>query len=233
MIQVIPASKRHFAHHGWLKTYWLFSFSEYQDPKNIHHGVLRVFNDDYVAAGQGFGMHPHQNMEIVTIILSGAVSHQDSMGNKTTIRKGEVQRMTAGTGVYHSEINKEEEELHLYQLWIFPEKAGLEPSYEQKSFDLQSRKNELVPVVSPEAEDGSLHIHQDATIFMAGFEQGKKATYTCDASRKVFIYLTSGKLTVNGQELNSNDQARISDETELVLEAGADTEFVMIDAVKY
>jgi redox-sensitive bicupin YhaK (pirin superfamily) len=233
MINVIPASKRHFANHGWLKTHLLFSFSEYYDPKNIHHGVIRVFNDDRIDAGKGFGMHPHKDMEIVTIILEGEISHKDSMGNDTTMKKGEVQRMSAGTGVYHSEFNNGSEELHLYQIWILPAKQGITPSYEQKIFDPAKAKNTLMAVVSPEKKDDALSINQDASIYLGYFDAGNSIHYSTDPKRKLLIYLTTGALSVNGQDLNTNDQARISDEGSLEIKAAENTTFIMIDAIAH
>lgn len=229
MIKIIPASERHYQDFGWLKTYWLFSFGDYYDPENKNLGALRVFNDDVVAPGQGFGTHPHRDMEIVTIILEGVITHEDSMGNKETIKAGEVQRMTAGTGVMHSEFNKGKEPLKFYQVWITPHEKGLPPSYQQQKFDISSKKNELVPVVTGRGIEGTLHLHQDATIYMAEFDKDFEYTYTGAPVRKVFIYITSGSLVVNDKTLNSRDQARITDTEVLKLKATEDTKFIFID----
>lgn len=229
MFKIIPSSARHYQDFGWLKTYWLFSFGDYYDPENINHGALRVFNDDVVAPGQGFGKHPHRDMEIVTIILEGEIAHEDSIGNKETIKAGEVQRMTAGTGVMHSEYNNAMEPLKFYQIWITPHDKNLPPSYQQKKFDISSKKNELVPVVTGRGIEGTLHLHQDATIYMAEFYKDFEYTYTGAPVRKLFIYITSGSLDVNGKTLKSRDQARISDTEELKLKANEDTKFIFID----
>ncbi len=231
MIKIIPANKRHFGDHGWLKSYWLFSFSDYHDPANIHHGVLRVFNDDIVEAHQGFGKHPHNNMEIVTIMLKGEISHKDSMGNATTIKTGEVQRMSAGTGIYHSEMNDGDEDLHLYQIWVIPAKQGITPSYEQKSFDPAASKNALLPVVSPTKEGNALFINQDATFYLSDLEKGKNISYSTTAARKVFVYVKTGSISINGEVLQTNDQARISDESALEIVGIENAEFILIDCV--
>ena len=233
MIKKLLAKDRHFADHGWLKTFWLFSFSDYYDPSNIHHGVLRVFNDDIVEAGQGFGMHPHKDMEIITIILKGEISHKDSMGNEKNIKRGEIQRISAGTGVYHSEFNDGSEDLHLYQIWILPDKQGIQPSYEQKSFDPAKSKNSLLPVVNPQHIDGAISINQDASIYLSDLEKGNSVTHTTDAARKLFVYVTKGDISINGETFAQNDQARISEEGTLKIDANEDAEFMLIDCVAH
>ncbi len=233
MITIIPASQRHFADHGWLKTYWLFSFGDYYEPKNLHHGVLRVFNDDIVDAKQGFGMHPHRDMEIVTIMLKGEISHKDSMGNATKIKRGEVQRMSAGTGIYHSEMNDGDEPLHLYQIWVIPNRQGITPDYEQKAFDPSAAKNSLLPIVSPDKIENALFINQDASFYLSDLDAGKTIHYQTKAQRKLFIYVSSGALQVNGQTLLKNDQARISDEEELNITATENAEFILIDCTPH
>ena len=229
MIQKIEADKRHFSNIGWLQTYWLFSFSNYYDPANINFGSLRVFNDDIIAPNTGFDTHPHKEMEIVSIISEGQLNHKDSMGNEEVIRTGEVQRMTAGTGIMHSEHNYGKVSTNLYQLWILPNQSDLEPSYEQKIFSSESKKNTLLPVVSNKENNGALFIHSDTTIFLSELDQGKEITYDTDESRNIFIYLNNGKLRINGEEFRTKDQARITNETQVKISADENSSFICID----
>ena len=187
MIQIIPANKRHFSDFGWLKTYWLFSFSNYYDPLNIQFGALRVFNDDVVEPRTGFPTHPHEEMEIVTIALSGEITHKDSMGNKNVIKAGDVQRMSAGTGLTHSEFNLAKEPVHFYQIWIYPDLAGLKPSYDQKSFSPDSWKNRLLPVASGQGLHGAVTFHTYATIYRSDLEARQKIDFKVTESRRIFI----------------------------------------------
>ena len=170
MIDIINAAERHFSDFGWLKTYWLFSFSNYYDPQNIQFGALRVFNDDVVEPGTGFPTHPHEEMEIITIVLEGEMTHQDSMGNKAVIKAGDVQRMSAGTGLTHSEFNLADKPVHFYQIWIFPDKAGLNPTYDQNSYEASDWKNRLLPVASGQDIQGAVTFHTDATIYRCALE---------------------------------------------------------------
>jgi len=218
MITIRPAKDRGHANHGWLDTYHTFSFADYYDPKNVHFRALRVINEDKVAPGYGFGTHPHNDMEIITYVLEGALAHEDSMGNGSAIAPGEVQRMTAGTGVMHSEFNHSKaEEVHLYQIWIFPEKKGIEPSYEQKFFADEEKLNRLRVIASPEAEEGSLKIHQDAKLLATLLEEGKSVTHELKPGRGVWIQVARGSVNVNGRTLNAGDGAAISDEAEVKL----------------
>ena len=179
MLNVIHSESRGAADHGWLKAKHTFSFADYFDPERVQFGALRVINEDRVAPGQGFGTHPHRDMEIVTYVINGAIEHKDSMGNGTVIRAGEIQRMTAGTGVLHSEFNhSDEEELHLLQIWIFPEKQNLEPGYEQKLFASEEKRNQLRLVGSRDGRDGSLTIHQDVELSSTELEPGQAFTLT-------------------------------------------------------
>lgn len=228
MIEIIRAEKRHFEDLGWLKTYWLFSFDTYHDPDNISFSNLRVFNDDVINPHTGFGKHPHREMEIVTIVLSGEVSHEDSMGNKTTIKAGEVQRMSAGTGITHSEYNNADIPLHLYQIWILPHTQGLKPSYEQKSFIDEMTPNTLIPVVSGNNAPGTLSINADAKISLLDMEPGKDIKYSCKG-RKIFIYLTSGSMKLNDVALNANDQVRVAGEESLILHAVEGSRLIVIN----
>ena len=231
MIKKIPASKRHFSDFGWLKTYWLFSFDSYFDPENRKFGSIRVFNDDIVIPGKGFGMHPHKEMEIVSIILSGAITHEDSIGTRERIKSGEVQVMSAGTGISHSEYNLENENLHLYQIWFMPNKRELKPSYQQKDFSKVDKANKLLAVASGGAIDGALYINSNATLFLRNLEPGQQLEHNFDFNieKKYFIYVTSGKLQVNDRELSPGDQARIEDEASLAISAKETAEFVMAE----
>ncbi len=229
MIKIVHADHRHFSDFGWLRTYWLFSFSDYFDPENIQFGALRVFNDDLVQPGTGFPTHPHQEMEIVTIVLSGSVTHTDGAGFRTVIGEGDVQRMSAGTGVTHSEFNLGAEPAHLFQIWIHPDKTGLPPSWDQKGFSPEAWKNRLLPVASGQGLDGVVSFHSDATIYRADFVHNHTLKFKTTDSRRIFLYLGSGALDVNGKHLRRNDQARIDLEDTVTLTATGDTSFVLID----
>jgi redox-sensitive bicupin YhaK (pirin superfamily) len=229
MIDIIKANRRHFSDFGWLKTYWLFSFSSYFDPHNIQFGALRVFNDDVVEPGTGFPTHPHEEMEIVTIVLEGEMTHQDSMGNKAVIQAGDVQRMSAGTGLTHSEFNLADKPVHFYQIWIYPDTPGLEPTYDQKRFDAQGWKNRLLPVASGQNIPGTVTFHTDATIYRAAIEAGKSVTHEAPDGRRIFVYLTAGKVSANAHVLAAEDQARIDIDGSLRLEAEEDSELILID----
>lgn len=229
MIKTIKAGNRHFSDFGWLQTYWLFSFSSYYDQDNIQFGSLRVFNDDIVAPGTGFPTHPHEEMEIVTIVLDGEMTHEDSMGNKSVIRAGDVQRMSAGTGLTHSEFNLADKPVHFYQIWIFPDRSGLVPSYDQKSYDAGDSHNRLFPVASGRNIAGAVTFHADATIYRCHLEAGKDVSHQALVGRRVFIYLTAGQVVVNDRKLAAKDQARIEVEEPLVIEAQEISDFILID----
>ncbi len=230
MITIRKSNERGAANHGWLKSFHSFSFASYYDPQHIHFGNLRVINEDYVAAGAGFAKHPHDNMEIITYVISGALSHQDSMGNASTILPGEVQIMSAGTGVFHSEFNHEKhQETHLLQIWILPKLREITPRYGQKSFAADFGKNDLVLVVSGSGRDGSLEINQDAEIFVGKFSAEKNHEFVVKDNRKVWIQMVSGKMLVNDQTLTKGDAAAISDEKKILLKATADCEFLLFD----
>ncbi|MBF0232749.1 MAG: pirin family protein [Desulfamplus sp.] len=229
MLNIIKSDKRHFTDFGWLKTYWLFSFSNYYDPKNIQFGALRVFNDDIVEEGRGFPTHPHEEMEIVTIVLDGEMTHEDSMGNKTIIKAGDVQRMSAGTGLTHSEFNLAQEPVHFYQIWLLPDTAKLVPTYDQKTYDPREWKNRLFPVASGQKIPGTVVFHTDATIYRCSLDKGKDVIHKATDGRRIFIYLTKGHISANGQLLDINDQARIDIDTELVLRAHEYSDLILID----
>jgi quercetin 2,3-dioxygenase len=232
MITLRPAEERGHFDHGWLNTYHSFSFADYHDPKHMGFRSLRVINEDYVAPGNGFGTHPHRDMEIITYVLEGALAHKDSMGNGSAIRPGEVQRMSAGTGVLHSEYNNSPaQEVHLLQIWLLPEKRGIVPTYEQKTFVREEKLNRLRLVASPDASDGSVLIHQDAKLYGSILEPGKTVTHDLAAGRHGWIQLVDGNLTLNGRRLKPGDGAAISDESKVEITSTGDTEaeFLLFD----
>lgn len=228
-MDIIKANKRHVSDFGWLKTYWLFSFSDYFDPHNIQFGALRVFNDDVVQPGTGFPTHPHEEMEIITIVLDGEITHEDSMGNKTVIKAGDVQRMSAGTGLTHSEFNLTDAPVHFYQIWIFPDQRGLEPSYDQKIFPADSWRNKLFPVASGQDIEGTVSFHTAATIYRCSLEAGKEVAHSATAGRRIFVYVTKGQIDANGTTVSEKDQARIDIDQPLQLSAKEPSEFILID----
>jgi len=229
MIKTIRADERYYSDFGWLQTYWLFSFDSYYDPANLQFGSLRVFNDDIVKPKSGFPTHPHREMEIITIVLSGEITHEDSIGTRAVIRAGEAQRMSAGTGIAHSEYNMADEPIHLYQIWIRPDERGLKPSYDQKSFSTDARKNNLLPVASGQGLPDTVTFHTDSTIYLADFDAGHSIDFEAKQSRGVFVYVTKGDLGINDARLMTKDQARIEQEGLLRLTAYDNTSFILID----
>jgi redox-sensitive bicupin YhaK (pirin superfamily) len=230
MVKLIPAIDRHFTSAAWLQSYLLFSFADYYDPHNMHFGPLRVFNDDTVAAGSGFPPHPHSEMEIITIVLEGEIAHEDSLGNKTTISAGEVQRMTAGTGITHSEKNNTDKPLHLYQLWFMPNKSGLNPSYEQKRIDFFDAKNELIPLVTGQKVlEDVVYMNSNSTVYYGHLKEDKEIDFPTFDIRKTFIYLMEGELFVNGVQILEHDQARVDKTDLLILKAAKESRFILID----
>lgn len=230
MINIRRSDDRGYADHGWLKSYHTFSFAGYHDPNHMGFRSLRVMNEDRVAAGQGFSTHAHRDMEIVTCVLDGELEHKDSMGNGEVLRPGEFQRMSAGTGITHSEFNPSETEpVHLYQIWLFPERKGIEPSYEQKAFPDEDMLNRLRLVASPNAEGGSLMIHQDARIYLAKLDSGKQVTHEMAAGHYAWLQVLRGNATLNGVELETSDGAAVSDEHQLEVVAGESAEIMLFD----
>ncbi len=230
MINVRKALDRGYADHGWLKTYHTFSFSTYYDQRHMKFRSLRVMNEDVVAPGQGFGTHPHNDMEIVTYVLQGALEHKDSMGNGEALRPGEFQRMSAGSGITHSEFNPSSTEpVHLYQIWLLPERKGLEPSYEQKRFPEAERHNKLQLVASPNADAGSLLIHTDAAIYLSQMDLGKEIEHELVAGRHAWLQVLRGSVLLNGMELNTSDGAAVSEETALKIFATTNAEIMLFD----
>ena len=230
MLDIIRSESRGGADHGWLKAKHTFSFADYLDPARVRFGTLRVINEDRIAPGQGFGTHPHRDMEIVTYVISGAIEHKDSMGNGTVIPAGDVQRMTAGTGVLHSEFNhSQNEELHLLQIWIFPEEKNLEPGYEQTPFSREAKLNRLCLIGSRDGREGSVTIHQDVDLYASVLEDGKQVTLDGVAERRVFIQVVSGELRVNGELVSAGDGVQIRQERNVDITALAESEFLLFN----
>ncbi len=230
MITLRPAAERGHADHGWLDTWHTFSFAGYRDPAHMGFRVLRVINDDRVAPGEGFGTHPHNDMEIITYVLDGALEHKDSLGTGSVIRRGDVQRMSAGRGVLHSEFNPSQEDpVHLLQIWLYPSERGLEPSYDQKHFPDESKRNVLKSLVSPDGRDGSMAMHQDAYLYAAIIDDGSSVEHRFSPGRYGWIHVADGSATVNGAEMRAGDGAAISDITELRISAGKHAEVLLFD----
>ncbi len=230
MITVIKSDERHHADMGWLSTYWHFSFDDYYDAANMNWGALRVFNDDVIQPGQGFGSHPHRDMEIVTCVLEGELEHRDNQGNRGVIHPGEVQVMSAGTGIVHSEYNHSKDHpVHLLQLWIIPRTKGLPPRWEQRQFAPADRAGKLLPVVSGGQLPETLVIDQGAAIYVSALRAGQEVVHKSRAGRKAYLFVISGSLTVNGTPLAAGDQARIADEPELTLRATGKAELILLD----
>jgi redox-sensitive bicupin YhaK (pirin superfamily) len=231
-LQHIPSSQRYGMKQGWLDTKWHFSFDHYYDPANTHFGALRVFNDDWVDPASGFPTHPHREMEIVTLLLEGTLAHKDTTGGQHVMRAGDVQRMTAGTGIAHSEMNPDPKtRAHLLQVWVIPEAQRLEPGYEQKRFDPAERVGRLVRVVTREPTDGELQIHQDVDFWLGTLRPGDTWTHRSRPGRRQYLFVISGALTVDGKELAAGDQGRITGAEQLVLatRGDANAEVVLID----
>jgi redox-sensitive bicupin YhaK (pirin superfamily) len=230
MIQIRKAAERGHFNHGWLDTYHTFSFGDYYDPQHMGFRSLRVINDDRVQPGQGFGMHGHRDMEIVTYVLDGALEHRDSLGNGSVLRPGELQHMTAGTGVRHSEFNpSDREEVHLYQIWLLPERQGLRPGYEQKAFPQEERQDALRLVASPTGEHGSLMVHQDARLYLATLTAGATVAHTLKRGRHAWLQVLRGQAALNGQPLAAGDGAAVSDEEKLEIRGQDDAEVMLFD----
>lgn len=225
------ANERGHADHGWLNAHHSFSFASWHDPSKVHFGMLRVLNDDIVAPGQGFGMHPHNDMEIITIILEGALQHRDNMGNGSVIRPGDVQVMSAGTGVMHSEFNPSPTDpVNLFQLWIFPKEKNIKPRYDQKTFPVSERKNSIQTVASGYRTNGELYIHQDAVLSLSNPEKGKPLTYTLKSNdHGVYILVVKGSVEINGTVLNRRDAIGAWDTDQVTLQPLEDSELLFVE----
>ena len=230
MLTIRKSEDRGYADHGWLKSYHSFSFADYYDPAHMGWGNLRVINDDLIAAGGGFGKHGHRDMEIVTYVTTGALAHQDSMGNGTTIPPGDVQRMSAGRGVMHSEFNHAPDATtHLFQIWIEPREKGITPGYEQKSFTEANKRGRLRLIASPDGTDGSVTIHADASIYAGLFDADETATLPLNPARKAYLHVAKGMVAVNGQNLQKGDAALLANESSLTLSNAQDAEVLFFD----
>ena len=228
MIKIVRAAD-HFRHEeDWLSTTWHFSFDFYRDPANMGFGPLRVFNDDIIQPGKGFGMHSHRDMEIITYVIDGELEHRDDRGNKGVIRAGEVQRMTAGTGIVHSEYNHSKiKPVRLLQMWIHADRRGLEPSWGQQGFKKSERADRLLPVIAP--SDGAMRIHQDAAIYVSSLGAGKAVRHELGRGRKAYLFAIDGSAKINGSVLQARDAARIEGEQELTITAEKPAELLLID----
>jgi quercetin 2,3-dioxygenase len=230
MIALRKSAERGFADHGWLKSFHTFSFAGYYDPQNMGFGPLRVINEDRVAPGQGFGKHPHRDMEIISYVLDGELEHQDSMGNGSIIRPGDVQRMSAGTGVFHSEYNPSRTQgVHFLQIWIEPSKMGIAPGYEQKFFGPEDKRGRLCLVASPDGHQGSVTIHQDARLFAALIDSNESVKHILAKGRKAYVHIARGTANVNGQMLGAGDALKIDSEPEVVIKDGDNAEVLLFD----
>ncbi len=230
MLTLRRSGDRGYADHGWLKSFHSFSFAGYFDPAHMGYGNLRVINEDRIAPGTGFGTHGHRDMEIISYVLSGSLAHQDNMGNGTAILPGDVQRMSAGRGVMHSEFNHEQGgQTHFLQIWIEPHTRGIEPGYEQKSFPAGDKRGQLRLVASPDGAEGSVTVHADARLYAGLFDGDEHARLALDASRKTYVHLVRGEITLNGQKLAAGDAAKLEAETELHLHQGRDAEVLVFD----
>ncbi|WP_224489653.1 pirin family protein [Robertkochia flava] len=225
------ADSRGHANHGWLNSFHTFSFANYYDPERIHFGVLRVLNDDTVAPGMGFGKHPHDNMEIISIPLYGDLEHEDSMGNKTVIREGDVQSMTAGTGVFHSEYNKnKDKEVKFLQIWILPKKRNVTPSYDQISMALEERHNKLQQIVSPNADDEGVTINQDAWFHITKLDKDRELTYALKGQDTgVYAFVLEGSVSINNTDLGRRDGLGISETDTLEIKAITDAQVLLME----
>lgn len=229
-MRIIRAKDRYHMESGWLSAYWLFSFDQYYDPTNIRFGALRVFNHDRVAGGSGFPMHPHREMEIVTYVLEGTLQHRDSTGGEGLIRAGEVQRMTAGTGIVHSEINPHPTEpVRLMQMWVMPGQKGLPPSYEQKQFTKEQRTGRLLPIAAGADLPGVVKVHQDVTFLVGHLRAGDRVDWALAPGRRAFLYVIEGEIGLGDEVLAAGDQARIVDRETLDLTGRIDGEVILID----
>lgn len=225
-----PANERGHADHGWLRSFHSFSFADYFDRNHMHFGPLRVINEDWVAAGTGFGMHPHKDMEIVTYILAGELTHQDSMGHREVIRPNEVQRMSAGTGVLHSEFNRHDTATcHLLQIWIMPDQKDLTPEYEQTAFDPAEKRGRLRLIAAPDGAQGAVTIHTDTRLYAGLFDGSETATHTLATDRMAYVHIACGSIIVNGEPLVAGDALMVRDEAAITLNNGHQAEVLVFD----
>jgi quercetin 2,3-dioxygenase len=230
MNEIRRSNERGYADHGWLKSFHTFSFADYYDPHHIEFGPLRVINEDRVQAGAGFGTHAHRDMEIISYVLSGELAHKDSLGNGSTIRPGDIQRMSAGRGVRHSEFNPSKSAaVHFLQIWIQPDRFNIEPSYEEKHIAAEEKRGRLRLIVSPERAQGSVLIHQDARVYAGLFDGAEAADLHVQPGRRIYVHVARGALLANGVALDAGDALRSTDATHLRIESGRDAEVLVFD----
>ncbi len=230
MADIRRADDRGYADHGWLQSYHSFSFADYWDPRHVQFGVLRVINEDRVVPGAGFGTHGHRDMEIISYVLDGELAHKDSTGTSSVIRPGDVQRMSAGRGVMHSEFNNSHEKpVHFLQIWIQPDVAGIAPEYEQTRFEPAEKRGRLRLIASPDATDGSVRIHQDARVYAGLFDGAEAGNLQVAPGRRVYVHVARGKVTANGETLEAGDALKLTDATALSLTQGSDAEVIVFD----
>ncbi|MGO4761096.1 MULTISPECIES: pirin family protein [Cupriavidus] len=230
MIEIRKSDERGYADHGWLKSYHSFSFADYYDPRHVQFGPLRVINEDRVAPGMGFGTHGHRDMEIISYVLDGELAHKDSIGNGSVIRPGDVQRMSAGTGVRHSEYNHAAHDTtHFLQIWIIPAENGIEPGYEERNFPAEEKRGKLRLVVSPDGAEGSVVIHQDARLYAGLFDGDEAATLAIAPGRRAYVHVARGAISVNGQVLGAGDAAKLEAVEAITLAQGSGAEVLVFD----
>lgn len=230
MIEIRRSEDRGHGDHGWLDSHHSFSFGEYHDPRHMGFGPLRVINEDRVVPGAGFGAHGHRDMEIISYVLSGELAHKDSLGNGSTIRPGDVQRMSAGTGIRHSEFNPSQREpVHFLQIWIEPAKTGIVPGYEEKHFDAADKRGRLRLIASPDGAEGSVRIHQDARVYSGLFDGGESASLDVAAGRGIYVHVARGRIVANGEALNAGDALKLTQVMQLRLESGQQAEVLVFD----
>jgi redox-sensitive bicupin YhaK (pirin superfamily) len=230
VIELRRGAERGYADHGWLKSFHSFSFADYHDPRHMGFGPLRVINEDRVSAGSGFGTHGHRDMEIISYVLEGALAHKDSMGNGSSIVPGDVQRMSAGTGVRHSEHNDDKSgATHFLQIWIEPAVTGIPPSYEQKHFDAGAKRGRLRLIVAPDGAEGSVKLHQDARVYAALLDGAERAVHKVAPGRRAYVHVARGSIGVNGEKLEAGDALKATNVAEVVLEQGKDAEVLLFD----
>jgi redox-sensitive bicupin YhaK (pirin superfamily) len=230
MIELRKSEERGHANHGWLDSHHSFSFADYYDPKHMGFGPLRVINDDRIDPGSGFGTHNHRDMEIITYVLDGELAHKDSMGNGSVIRPGDVQRMSAGTGVMHSEFNHaQDRKTHFMQIWIEPNVRGIDPSYEEKHFDATEKRGRLRLIASPDGRDGSVTLHQDANVYVGLFDGEERGSVGIQPGRRAYLHVARGEISANGIQLKAGDALKAVDEAHLELELGRQAEVLLFD----
>ena len=229
-LQVRKSSDRGYANHGWLQSYHSFSFAEYFDRNHMHFSALRVINDDIIAPGQGFGMHPHRDMEIVTYILRGELQHKDDIGNGSVIRAGDVQRMTAGTGVVHSEFNASAtNDVHLLQIWIMPDSLNLEPSYEEKHFSTEQKLNQWCLIAARNKQECAMTVHQDMQLYASILDAQANLAYTVNENRSAYLHVAYGNIELDGKTFESGDAVMLNGSAELLIKANAESELLLFD----